>query len=192
MTQTNTHQATNLTDQFLIAMPRLADPDFHKSVTYICEHSPDGALGIMINRTLNLSVKQMLEEIDIEVSNEQLAEQAVCIGGPVHPNRGFILHSPNTEWESTLHINDTISLTTSRDILQAIAAGTGPTKTLIALGYAGWGEGQLEQEILSNSWLNADADYEILFSTPTELRWLKAAEKIGIDLNCLSDDAGHA
>lgn len=185
-------QATNLTNHLLIAMPQLTDPDFFQSVTYICEHSEAGALGITINRPLNRTLQQMLPEIDIEASDPALSQQYVYMGGPVHPNRGFVLHTPSTVWDSTLQINQQISLTTSPDILEAIGKGCGPSQILVALGYASWSEGQLEQEMMDNSWLNTEADYDIIFKTDYQLRWPMAAKKLGIDLNQLSNVTGHA
>ncbi len=184
--------ASNLTNNFLIAMPQLEDPDFFQSVSYICEHSPAGALGITINRPLDLKLGQMLEEINIEVSDPKLENAYVYMGGPVHPSRGFVLHNTTIEWESTLRITNRISLTTSRDILEAIASGNGPSEVFVALGYAGWGGGQLENEMLSNSWLNTEADYDIIFKTDYEQRWPLAAKKIGINMNTLSLNSGRA
>ena len=190
--QTAIKQANDLTNQFLIAMPQLKDPNFFQSVTYVCEHSTAGALGITINRPLELNLHQMLEEIDVEVRADDLFQQYVYMGGPVHTNRGFVLHTECGQWESSLKISDRICLTTSRDILEAIGRGEGPAQVLVALGYAGWGEGQLEHEILHNSWLTTEADYSIVFDTPYTERWPQAAAKLGVDLNALSMDAGHA
>lgn len=187
-------QLTNLTNHFLIAMPQLTDPNFFQSVTYICEHSAAGALGITINKPLNRSLEQMLIEIEIQVSNPLLSEQLVFMGGPMHPSRGFVLHSPNTQWESTLAINEHICLTTSPDILEAIAHGIGPAQSFVALGYASWDQGQLEDEIINNSWLTieAESDYDIIFNTDYQMRWPLAAKKLGVDISQLSSLTGHA
>jgi len=185
-------QANNFIDQFLIAMPLLKDPHFARSVTYICEHNAEGALGITINQPMELRLGQMLEELGLTISDPNLNCIPVYTGGPVHTDRGFILHNTTTEWESTLQIADNMSLTTSLDILEAIAAGCGPSQALVALGYAGWDGDQLEQEILTNSWLNIKADYDIIFNTENEQRWPQAATKLGIDLNHLYLNAGHA
>ncbi len=184
--------STNFTDHFLIAMPQLSDPHFYHTVTYICEHGDTGALGITINRPLELSVADMLEQISITVTDESLRHRPVYLGGPVHPNRGFVLHSPTQNWESTLNITDRICLTTSKDILEALARGEGPAKSFIALGYAGWDKGQLEYEIINNAWLNAEAVYEIIFDSPNEQRWPLAAQRLGVNIHTLSGEAGHA
>lgn len=187
----NQPDETYLTGQFLIAMPTLADPNFSQTVTYLCQHSAQGALGIVISRPLDIRLGRILDSMQIPIQNPHAAELPVYFGGPVQPERGFVLHSPVGDWQGTLAINDEIGLTTSRHILEAIAAGEGPEKCLIALGYAGWGEGQLEREILENSWLNAPADLDILFDLPPAKRWRAAALRLGIDLRLLSSQAGH-
>lgn len=181
-----------LMDQFLIAMPQLADPNFFKTVTYLCEHNAEGAMGFTINRPLEMTVAHMLDQIDIPVLDPQLHEIQVLLGGPIQPERGFVLHSPASEWDSSAQISKEISLTTSKDILVAIGEGQGPEKFLVSLGYAGWGPSQLEKEIIENSWLNGPADYSILYEVPYAERWAQAAEYIGIDLDKLSVQAGHA
>mgnify|MGYP002381324676 FL=1 len=183
---------TYLTDQFLIAMPALADPNFFQTVVYIGEHNANGALGLVINRPLNLSLEQLLNHLQIATDRFDLAKAPVYSGGPVQPDQGFVLHSPVGHWGATLRVTDRLGITTSRDILQAVAEGQGPTHLLVALGYAGWGPGQLERELVENSWLSSPADFDILFHTPSERRWLAAAALLGIDLNLLSTDAGHA
>lgn len=183
---------SNLTNHLLIAMPSLRDPNFSHTVTYICEHSPNGAMGIVINRPIDIRVSEVLEQIEIPSDDPGVKEAPVYLGGPVEEQRGFVLHDSDQEWESTLRINDQISVTTSRDILEAMARGEGPAHALVALGYAGWGPGQLEQEILDNSWLSAPADRAILFELPPPHRWEAAARLIGVDLNRLSTDSGHA
>ena len=191
MPNTATEQ-TGFTDQFLIAMPQLADPNFFKTVTYLCEHNKEGAMGVTINRPLEMSVAHMLDQIDIPVLDPTLHKTNVMQGGPVQPERGFVLHSPASEWDSSAQISKDLSLTTSRDILVAIGEGQGPEKFLISLGYAGWGPDQLEQEIINNAWLNGPADYRILFDSPYQQRWAQAAENMGVDLDKLSVQAGHA
>lgn len=183
---------TNLTNHFLIAMPRLEDPNFFHTVTYICEHSRDGAMGIVINRPMELNLADIFEQLEIQVSTQEIAEQPVYLGGPVQSDRGFVLHDSTTEWSSTLRINAEISVTTSLDILEAIAADKGPAKSLVALGYAGWGAGQLENELAQNAWLNGPAESNIIFNCPTPERWQAAADLLGVDLNLLSGDPGHA
>ncbi len=186
-------QETNnfLTEQCLIAMPALEDPNFSQTVTYLCQHSAEGALGIVVNRPLNMPLKEILDSMEITIEDQSVAEIPVFLGGPVQPERGFILHSPIGAWEGTLTVGHDIGLTASRDILTAIANGTGPEKILVALGYAGWGAGQLEQEIMENAWLTVPADSEILFDLPPAERWKAAAARIGINLDLLSSQAGH-
>ncbi|HHI76455.1 MAG TPA: YqgE/AlgH family protein [Gammaproteobacteria bacterium] len=184
---------TNLTNHLLIAMPSLADPNFSHTVTYLCEHNENGAMGIVINRPIDIKVGEVLEQMQIPVgADAPVAQLPVFLGGPVEEQRGFVLHSSDSRWESTLRINDQVSVTTSRDILEAMARGEGPAHALVALGYAGWGPGQLEQEILDNSWLSAPADQAILFELPPAKRWEAAAKLLGVDLDLLSTDAGHA
>lgn len=186
------NSSESLTNQFLIAMPGLDDANFHHTVTYLCQHSEEGAMGIVINRPSGLRLNDILEQLDISDTPLPAAEQPIYIGGPVQTDRGFVLHTNGTKWDSTLQITPTISVTTSRDILGAIARGKGPEKSLIALGYAGWGKGQLEQEMSANTWLNGPAPENVLFDLPAEARWEAAANALGIDLNLLSGEAGHA
>lgn len=181
-----------LTNQFLIAMPTLGDPNFSHTVTYLCQHNAEGALGIVINRPANIGIQEILKQLHIKSYAEKVSTIQVFSGGPVQPERGFVIHTPNTVWDSTLVVSETIALTTSRDILEAVADGKGPDKILIALGYAGWGEGQLEKEINDNTWLNTPCAPDILFDTPIEQRWNEAAGQIGIDIKRLTMPAGHA
>jgi putative transcriptional regulator len=181
-----------LTNHFLIAMPQLADPNFFHTVTYICEHNSDGALGIVINRPMDVRLGEVFEHMGVQATDAHSAELPVYMGGPVQRERGFVLHEPPGEWEATLQITEALSVTTSRDILDAIAQGAGPKRALIALGYAGWAAGQLEQEIANNAWLSGPADPRVLFDVPDEQRWQAAASLLGVDLNLLSGDAGHA
>lgn len=183
---------TYLSNQFLIAMPALADPNFFQTVTYISEHNANGALGLVINRPLNLTLEQLLEHLQIATSRVDLTAVPIYYGGPVQPEQGFVIHSPIGHWGATLRVTEQIGITTSRDILQAVARGEGPERLLVTLGYAGWGPQQLERELAENAWLSSPADFNILFQTPSEQRWSAAAALLGIDLNLLSSDAGHA
>ncbi|MES9842350.1 MAG: YqgE/AlgH family protein [Candidatus Thiodiazotropha endolucinida] len=183
---------TNLTNHFLIAMPRLEDPNFFHTVTYICEHTTDGAMGIVINRPMDLHLADIFEQLEIQISTNDIAEQPVYIGGPVQSDRGFVLHDSSTEWASTLKVTTEISVTTSLDILEAIATGKGPEHNLVALGYAGWGAGQLESELAQNAWLSGPAESDIIFNRASDERWQAAADLLGVDLNLLSGDTGHA
>ena len=182
----------SLSNHFLIAMPALSDLNFHHTATFICEHDDDGALGLVINRPMDLQLGDILEHMDIEAARSDIAKQPVYMGGPVQNDRGFVLHEPLGDWEATLKVTDAIGITSSRDILEAIALGEGPEKVFITLGYAGWGAGQLEHELATNAWLSGPASTRIVFETPCEQRWEAAAALIGIDLNLISGDAGHA
>ena len=181
-----------LRDHFLLAMPTLAEGIFSHSVTYICEHGESGAMGIVINQPLELSVAEIFEHLQID-AREDFSEIPVMAGGPVQIDHGFVLHRRcDTSWEASLKVTPEITLTTSRDILRAIADERGPDDHLIALGYAGWAAGQLEQELAENSWLTLHADSEIIFSTPADQRLGAAAALLGIDMNLISGEAGHA
>jgi putative transcriptional regulator len=184
--------ADYLTNQFLIAMPSMDDPNFAQTVTLICEHSERGALGIVINRTLPMTLGDVFEQLGLDASRSRVNDQPVLRGGPVQTERGFVLHSPGGPWESSLPFSSRMHLTTSRDILDALAAGEGPESAAIALGYAGWDAGQLEDEMARNAWLTVNADERLLFATPVEQRWHAAARLLGVDLATLSSDAGHA
>lgn len=185
-------ETESLTGQFLIAMPAMTDPNFEQTVSFICQHDENGALGIIINRTVELTMADVLGQMDIPAAECRRADQPVHFGGPVQNDRGFLLHDQPGAWDSTLSIGDHIGLTSSRDILDAIARNEGPENVLIALGYAGWGSGQLEQEISQNAWLSGPADLELMFSTPVEQRWNRAAGLLGVDLTLLSRETGHA
>jgi putative transcriptional regulator len=185
------NQATYLSNHFLIAMPQLDDPNFHHTTTYICEHNEEGAMGLVINRPLELNILDVLEQMEIEVKDHDLGNIPVFHGGPVQEERGFVLHRPAMLWESTVVITEQLAITTSKDILVEIANGNGPAQYLITLGYAGWGAGQLEHELAENAWLTGPADLSVLFDEPVENRWARAAEIIGVDLNLLSGDTGH-
>jgi putative transcriptional regulator len=182
----------NLTNQFLIAMPGLADPNFHRTVTYMCAHSEEGAMGIVINRPMGLTLGEVLGQMEITTEREEVAALPVYQGGPVQPERGFVIHEPVGAWDSVLRVTDEIGVATSRDILVAVARGEGPRRALVALGYAGWGAGQLEREVLENAWLSGPADPGILFDGPYETRWESAARLLGVEIERLSGEAGHA
>lgn len=186
------HEIGSLANHFLIAMPNLRDPNFARSVTLICEHSSEGAMGIVINRGTDLRLADVLEQMDINGGASQHRDMPVYLGGPVQNNRGFVLHEPLGQWESTLAVTESLGVSTSRDILLALAENRGPQRCLLALGYAGWSAGQLEREIGENTWLSGPADHQILFDTPAEARWGAAAKHLGVNIAALSGEAGHA
>jgi putative transcriptional regulator len=186
------HPDGSLTNQLLIAMPGMLDPNFSTTVTLVCEHNDEGALGIVINRPTTLQLRELFEQLSVDDADAQAADNPVLAGGPVGMERGFVLHGPEHSYESTLEVSNEIRLTLSRDIIEALAAGRGPTQALVALGYAGWGAGQLEEEMLANSWLNVPATPDIVFDTPFAERWNTAARSLGIDISALPTDAGHA
>ena len=190
--QSKTASGDNLIGHFLIAMPSLNDGFFNQAVTYICEHDENGSFGIIINQQTGITLKQIAKEMALETENTFDDKQPVFIGGPVDQGRGFILHRPAGNWQSSLKVDDNIALTTSKDILQAIVKNEGPEDNIVALGYAGWAAGQLDSEIANNTWLSCPADEQIIFNTPVEERWKAAAKLIGVDLSLLSNDAGHA
>ncbi len=180
-----------LTNQFLLAMPSLEDVNFSRSVTLICEHNEEGALGVVINRPTNLSVREIFVQLDLEEKGIDCSN-VVHFGGPVQSERGLVLHENLGSWEYTLPITDSLGLTTSKDILNALSKGKGPDSFIFVLGYAGWIGGQLEAEIQENSWLIVPSSREILFETPIEQRWTKAAALAGIDIAKISSQVGHA
>lgn len=183
----------SLANHFLIAMPDMVDPYFAESLSLICEHNQDGAMGFIVNRPLDISAAELFEQQEIEYNpDSELAQLPLHMGGPVQQGQGFILHSGEQQWDTTLTVSEQFKITSSRDIIADIALGQGPDKFIILLGYAGWGGGQLEDEILANSWLTIESDPDIVFSTPIEQRWQAAATRLGIDLNLLSTDTGHA
>jgi len=184
--------ATFLTNQFLIAMPGMDDPNFAQTVTMVCEHSPRGALGIVINKPLSMNLGEVFDQLGLDASQSRVARQPVLHGGPVQTDRGFVLHSPGPQWESTLPVSERVHLTTSRDILDALAGGCGPENAIVALGYAGWDAGQLEEEMARNAWLTVPVDERLLFDVPIEDRWQAAGRLLGVNLLTLSSDAGHA
>jgi putative transcriptional regulator len=181
-----------LQQQMLIAMPAMADPNFTRSVTLLCQHNEEGAIGITINRKSSFTLGELLFQLNIPCENEKISSQLVLEGGPVSPDHGFVLHTPVEGFDSSIHINDDIMVTTSRDVLAAIAAGNGPDKFQVALGYAGWGDGQLEFELRQNAWLSVPADKGILFESALPQRWEKALGKLGINISDLHGVGGHA
>lgn len=184
--------ATYLNNQFLIAMPGLADPNFFHTVTYLCQHNAEGALGIVINRPTGMKLRDIFEQMGINSELEAVLETPVFAGGPVQQERGFVIHGPcEQHWDSSITTSENITLTSSRDILEAIATGKGPHEYLIALGYAGWSGGQLEKEIIENAWLNTPCGEAIIYHTPINQRWNAAASQLGIDINRLTSPAGH-
>jgi putative transcriptional regulator len=181
-----------LTNHLLIAMPALADPNFVQTVTFVCEHTAQGALGIVINRVLEMRLDDVFAQLDLPTGTGAIGAHHVLQGGPVQTDRGFVLHRGDGEWASTLKVSEHVHVTTSRDILDALARGEGPPEAIVALGYAGWGAGQLEREMAENAWLSVPAEQRILFDTPIEDRWLAAGKLLGIDLATMSGEAGHA
>lgn len=181
-----------LTDHFLIALPALEDPNFARSVTLICQHGDGGAMGLMVNRLSEYCLGDVLRQMKIDSELTELLESPVLLGGPVQPERGFVLHEPMGTWDSSFVISPRLTVTTSRDILAAMAKGEGPRDALVALGYAGWEPGQLEHELAENAWLTTASDRDIVFRTPLEDRWEAAARLIGVDLHRLTDYSGHA
>jgi putative transcriptional regulator len=184
--------ATYLTNHFLIAMPSMLDPNFARGVTFVCQHTEEGAMGLIVNRRSELHLVDVLAQMQMTTSIESVARAPVYIGGPVQPERGFVLHDAGGEWDSSFAISELLAVTTSRDILQAMAEGQGPRRAIVALGYAGWTRGQLEQEMLENAWLTTVANPHLIFDTPPELRWEAAARLVGVDPTLLSEYAGHA
>ncbi|MCB5188424.1 YqgE/AlgH family protein [Methylobacillus caricis] len=186
----------NLTGQFLVAMPAMTDPYFAKSVTFICEHNADGAMGVVINRPIDMKLEALFKQVDLQLNDNPLAAQSVFLGGPVQLDRGFVLHQPEGDWNSTISINGNTALTTSKDILEAIANGQGPSKILITLGYAGWSAGQLEQEIAQNAWLTIEADItardHLIFDLPHTNKVEAAMALLGLDFARFAEEAGHA
>ena len=173
-------------------MPGMADPNFNSTVTLICEHNTEGALGIIINRPIEMKLGGLFEQLNLSSSNQLVVHNPVLGGGPVAQERGFVVHSPLGTFESSVAVSADLQLTVSRDVIGAIAAGKGPDKSLVALGYAGWEAGQLEAEMLANTWLSVPASPEVVFDVPYEDRWNIAAQTIGINISQISADAGHA
>ena len=185
-------EQVNLTDHFLIAMPNMVDPHFAKTLTFICEHNDQGALGVVINRPIDMNLQTLLEQISIPLESDAFKSIPVHFGGPVQTDRGFVLHMPVGQWQSTLAVGSEIGLTTSKDILQAVARGEGPQQILVTLGYAGWAPGQIEHELAQNAWLTVPARPEVIFGLPPEERVAAAMQLLGVDYASLSEQAGHA
>ena len=186
----------DLTNQFLIAMPGMADETFAGTVVYLCEHNEKGALGLVINKPIDIKLKNLFEKVELALDREELGEQPVFFGGPVQTERGFVLHEKlgggRGQYNSTLSVPGGLEMTTSKDVLEAMADGAGPTKVLVTLGYSGWQAGQLEDEIGRNGWLTVGADPTVIFDTPIEQRYDRAVALLGIDPRMLSQEAGHA
>ena len=186
----------NLTNHFLIAMPGMAGDTFAGTVIYMCEHTDKGALGLVINKPIDIKLKNLFEKVELTLDRDDLAEEPVYFGGPVQTERGFVLHerldSDGGHYNSSLKIPGGLEMTTSKDVLEALSNGVGPRKVLVTLGYSGWGAGQLEDEMGRNSWINVSAAPEIIFDTPVEQRYDRALSLLGIDARMLSQEAGHA
>ncbi len=183
---------STLSNNLLIAMPGMQSDYFDHSVTLICQHDEQGAFGVVINRPLQMTVGELLAQLDITVEDPGIAGQAALNGGPVQSEQGFVLHNTDRTWDSTLQIDDDTAITSSRDILVDLAAGNGPERFMLLLGCAGWNPGQLEEEIKANTWLTCPADNTILFDMPYPHRWKDAAATLGIDVRLLTTEAGHA
>jgi putative transcriptional regulator len=186
----------NLTNQFLIAMPGMVDGNFAGAVVYMCEHNDNGALGLVINKPIDINLRNLFEKVDLSLERDDLATRPVYFGGPVQTERGFVLHESlgddGGHYSSTLKIEGGLEMTTSRDVLEALSHGAGPRKVFITLGYAGWGAGQLEDELSRNGWLSVAAEPTVIFDTPVEQRYDKALSLLGVDRNFLMGEAGHA
>jgi putative transcriptional regulator len=190
----------NLTNQFLIAMPGVTDPTFAGSVIYLCEHNEKGALGLVINKPVDIKLRNLFEKVELSLTREDIADAPVYFGGPVHTERGFVLHErvqaegeQGSAYNSTLAVaGGGLDMTTSKDVLEALADGSGPKRLLVTLGYSGWGAGQLEDELSRNGWLTVDADPSVIFDTPIEQRYDRALGLLGFDPRMLSQEAGHA
>jgi putative transcriptional regulator len=190
----------NLTNHFLIAMPNMADPYFSRTLTYVCEHNDQGALGIVVNRPIDMTLQALFERLSLNMKDTARADSPIYFGGPVQTDRGFVLHEPAGDWQATLKViggaaggtGSTIGLTTSKDILEAVGRGEGPAKMLVSLGYAGWSAGQIEHELSQNAWLTVEAKDAILFDLPPDERLPAAMDLLGLDYARLADQAGHA
>ena len=189
----------NFTNQFLIAMPGMGGDTFAGTVIYLCEHTDQGALGLVINKPIDIKLQALFAKVELSLDRPDLADAPVYFGGPVQTERGFVLHEPQggedasgSHYSSSLQIPGGLSMTTSKDVLEALANGAGPKKILVTLGYSGWGAGQLEDEMSRNGWINVGAEPGIIFDTPVGERYDKALSLLGIDVNMLSQEAGHA
>lgn len=182
----------SLMDHFLIAMPSMGDPNFNETVTYVCRHDAEGAIGIVVNRPTDMRLEQVFEQLSLDVRAREQAMQPVLSGGPVNTDRGFVLHTSDSPFEATFEPAGKIKVTVSQDILVQMASGAGPDPAVVALGYAGWDAGQLESELVANAWLSVPADPGVVFDTPFEQRWSAAAGLLGVDIHQLTNYAGHA
>jgi len=185
-------QTVYLQNHFLLAMPMMEDPNLHHAVIYICEHNQNGAVGIIVNRPTTVSLVDVLADMKIIAQDDIVRHIPVLFGGTVHQERGFVIHHPKGDWRSTLETGNEIFVTTSRDVLEAIAIHQGPPEVLVALGCCAWEPGQLEEELKANTWLSVPANPRIIFETPFELRYIESMAALGVDLTNLSDEAGHA
>lgn len=181
-----------LTGHFLIAMPNMVDPFFSRTLTFICEHNDQGALGLVVNRPIDMTLGALFEQISVPLNDGGQGGLPVYFGGPVQMDRGFVLHSPVGDWQSTLRVSEELGLTTSKDVLVAVGEGQGPNRLLVTLGYAGWAPGQLEHELSQNAWLTVAATSEVIFDLPPEERLPAAMQLLGVDFASLSEQAGHA
>ncbi len=179
-------------NHFLVAMPTLIDSFFYHSVIYLCEHDENGAMGIIVNRPTRIKLTELLGHLHIDNNNDWVQSRTVLFGGPVKKDQGMVLHDGGAHWKSTMAVADDLFLTTSSDILPVLGSSQGPQNALVTLGYAAWGEGQLEQELAENSWLTVPASHGLLFDTPAEQRWEASAKLLGIDIHLMSNSAGHA
>jgi putative transcriptional regulator len=187
--------ALNLANHFLIAMPSMQDPIFGGTVVYVCEHNDNGVLGVVINKPTDMTMEVLFERVDLELSSDvprSVVDEPIMFGGPVQDDRGFVLHTPGARYSSSLTVTEEVAFTTSIDVLEAVARGTGPSRMLVSIGYAGWSPGQLEDEISRNGWLTVSADTRILFDVPVEERYMAAIKLLGFDPLMLASEAGHA
>ena len=182
----------SLANHLLVAMPQLTDPNFRHSVVYICENQPEGTVGLIINRPMPMPMGLVFEQMDITPIRRDLNALPLLYGGPIQPERGFVIHRPEGEWRSSLLIREDVNVTTSKDIIVAIAEGKGPKNAIVTLGYTGWNEEQLEMELLSNLWLVCPCTPELLYDLPFDKRWEMAGSSIGVDMHRLSSQSGHA
>jgi putative transcriptional regulator len=187
--------ALNLANHFLIAMPAMQDPVFGGTVVYVCEHNENGVLGVVINKPTDMTMQVLFERIDLKLQgglDQPIVDEPIMFGGPVQDDRGFVLHTPGVRYSSSLTVTEDVAFTTSIDVLEAVAAGEGPQRMLVSIGYSGWSPGQLEDEISRNGWLTVGADPRILFDMPIEDRYVAAMKLLGIDPLMLTSEAGHA
>ncbi|MES2351842.1 MAG: YqgE/AlgH family protein [Pseudomonadota bacterium] len=182
----------NLANHFLIAMPSMQDPVFGGTVVYVCEHNENGVLGVVINKPTDMTMQVLFERIDLKLESDVDVDEPIMFGGPVQDDRGFVLHTPGNRYSSSLTVTKDVAFTTSIDVLEAVAAGDGPQRMLVSIGYSGWSPGQLEDEISRNGWLTVGADPDILFNLPIEERYTAAMRLLGIDPLMLTSEAGHA